>query len=205
MKLFKSLVSLGLLVVGLTMASAAHAGITPQSTTIGDWQQGAVTIGDKVFTMVDTDLDPGLLVDFTVVGGEYSVAVSFGSGQTGVFSASLHYTVAITNPLLHFTGVRLDTTHAGTGVQVIKSEATGKFPGLISNDGNPASSGIGGNQMTLDVTDAISVGIDGAIISMTNGFLQGGDTVPEPSTLAILLGLGSLGLVVRARRNAKNA
>lgn len=178
----------------LTSAVASAAPTTDINTTLGDWKTaGFIEIGDKVYEFVDSDLADTIAVDLTVFSNIYTLQLS--GFDSGALSAFLEYTVTVTDGSKHISTVALDTTHAGSGVEVVKEIDGDAVDTLTSTDGVPDSTVGDIGASFLDIYETFSSGAGGSLINATNAITQ----VPEPSTL-VLAGLAAIGGLVYSRR-----
>ncbi|MFN0056121.1 MAG: PEP-CTERM sorting domain-containing protein [Planctomycetales bacterium] len=195
--------------LNLAFAGSASAGLAFEGT-IAEWAAGSnpVVNGDKDFMYLDASAEmvaANPTVSIAQVGTQYTASFSFGvGGQDGPFSGWIQYSVTITDPNFVFNGVEVDSTHLGSGNSSVQKDidwgVLGVDVSITSSNGSTDSTFATAGQVTLLVTDYVT--IDGAsnIASFVNTFTQT-ENVPEPATLAMLVGIGAMGLFRRNRRN----
>lgn len=192
---------MGFVVGGVALLSSvvASAGPFDLDTTINDWAAaGTLVVGDKEFTLVDTDLDGAIEVSITTfsAGPNDFYTVQISGFASGVVSNFIEYDIAVTDPTKWISSVELDTTHAGSGVEVVKEISGDASDTLTSTDGSTDSTGaiVATN---LSIYETFSSGAGGSLVNSTNTITQ--STVPEPSTF-VLAGLAAIGGLVYSRR-----
>lgn len=192
--------------------SAAFAG------SIGDWQTaGTLVQGDKTYTFISVTGDVANMQNFTSAttalnGGVYTLQ-NANLANIGANSV-LRYEVSITTGGNTFdqwqfnqSGI-LGNGGASTSTDTIYSDAFMTQIGQVTLAGSQSSGGTFGSGLTNiwveqaynGITPTLSIG------SVSLDVTQKGvpPMVPEPSTFA-LLGLGALGLAVRALRRRQAA
>lgn len=185
-------------------------------TTFDDWKVNPVQIGDKLFT-------------YTAGGDNFNNAeVRFSSnnlpGQTVydmdiLFAPSLNnttidldYSVEVTNPNLHLSGLGVDSQIGalGTNFNLVKTfysspNHVGQVAQLISANGSNAAV-LGNFGQTIYTHVQATVPVGNVIDSFRDEYTQSANAnpVPEPSSIALLT-LGCMGLGIGSYRRRRQS
>ena len=196
-------------VLGLSLMAAKNASADIM-TTVDSWRNaGSFHLGDKTFTFgSESGLNNAATIEIHQLGGgQYSVVLGSLIDNMPSATADLKYSVAIdAGMMLYFGQAQLDVVGSGipnafTVTKSIYSDSGfSNLKGSIVHTDSNAPGPIDISPLTtIYVDDALSV-TTGHLSSVTNTFSQ----VPEPSTFA-LLGLGGIGLAIRAWRQRRQA
>jgi len=198
------------------MFQQAHAIIITES--FNDWKAAPVAIGDKVFTYLaggGTFNNPTVTFTETIFPTQtiYTMDIAFSPALHNV-AVDLDYSVAVTNPLTHITGMGIDSQvgSLGTNFNVTKTFYSspghvGQIAQLVSvNGSNSSVLGDFGQLVFTHVEATVPVG--NVMDSFRDEYTQA-LVVPEPPT-AVLAGLGlvaafSLNWMFGRRRTTKLA
>lgn len=168
------------------------------STDIGGWSSGAVTIGDKTFTLSSfSGLDATDAV--TIVGnaaGAYAVNVN-GLADNTPGAIQFSYTVQVNDPkyAIASAGINADIQLGAASVSKSYTDNNGNTTNLTSTGSFVSTPLPPTDFLTVNVTTS---GGGGTIFSISDGYQQVA-IAPEPSSLA-MLGMGGFGLAMAIRR-----
>jgi hypothetical protein len=204
----KILAALGV-ALGLASAPAFAAPLCSGITSINGWQGAGnvCDLGDKRFTLIDTDLDlipptSDRAINFTRSASTYAFSASEGSG-TFIGNDNplnnneyIEYSVQVLDPTYVISGIRLDSDISGVdgsaGTTTVRkriyagydpiSGLTGLIDDLLSTDGSPVSS-IPLSHSILYIRDDLALAVDDIFNSFSNQFTQ--RQVPEPGLLSL--------------------
>jgi hypothetical protein len=183
--------------IGTIIATLAGIGVVSVPahavvTTLGGFcsAQTSLTVGDKRFTCLDTNLDTFSSANDKIEidldnAGNYDLSYDFLNDYEGANGAFLKYTVAITDPNFSFLGVGLDSTVSNFGpienVTKLVEWAGGGSQLLTSTNGFPDEFLFPAGLQFITVTDTINPN-GGSVLSFQNTFVQQ-QQVPEPFTI----------------------
>jgi hypothetical protein len=204
------------LVAYAAMFARADAAIV--ETTFDDWKNNPVVIGDKIFTYIaggNNFNNAEIVFASTAFPNNmvvYDMDVFFIPSLIGTV-IDLDYSVEVTNPNSHLTGLGIDSQIGalGTNFDVTKTYYSSpnhqnQVAHLVStNGGNSSVLGNFGQKIYTHVQATVPATND--LDSFHDGYTQVINTiVPEPSSIA-LLAFGGVGLVFggwRRRRQLAN-
>ncbi|MFN0056119.1 MAG: PEP-CTERM sorting domain-containing protein [Planctomycetales bacterium] len=196
-------------VLQLAIANSASAGLAFQGS-LSDWLANTdpVVNGDKDFQALDASAELQVVnpsVSIATVGTNYTVTFGFDvGGLDGPFTGWIKYSVTITDPNWVFDVTHIDSTHLGSGSSSVQKDIDWGGPGvdvsITSLNGTTDTTSAAAGQTVLVITDYVTIDGSSNVASFVNTFTQKPVDTPEPTTVAMLLGLGLVGLCGRGRK-----
>jgi hypothetical protein len=221
---------LSIIFSGLAASGVAHAGFVALGPAISIGSlPSSLTVGDKVFTgfTVSTAgstsgglVSPTLTLTPGTFNGDYGFELNgpfdalsiLGSPATAILNYAISYTVTSSGPLIEDAGASFtnSTQCVGTAVCSATVSASTAGPTTLFTINSPSTSTdvpLVSKVSSLTVTDQIlltatstSLGVAKTELSNLDFFFS---QVPEPSSYAIVLGLGLFAMLFFARRRAR--
>ncbi len=180
---------------------------------------GGCSEGDKNYAWLanSSNIDAATItVNELILGSgdiQHNFTVTFGTGVSGAFAASLDYTVEMNDLAVGFAGidsVTFDTTTGGPTQPLVLAQSNiqplnpaGALITLNSINGSSQGANTVNEPQKLQYGDTWAVSQNGSLFSSADTLIETNvANIPEPASLALVgLGLTALGFVRRRKRS----